>query len=437
MWQIGASRRNRGVLGVLVALGFLLSGCGPSAPAGSNSASPPKAAPAGSSAPAASASAASAPASSSAPAATGDPIRIGVPLSLTGTFAATGKQQLAAINVALRDMGNQVANRPVEIVQIDDEGTPEAALRVTRRLVERDNVDVIIGYSSSAVGYATRDFLHEVKKPTISVAAAAGLTRENKSPYIWRIMFSNFQFGYEPAKYLRDKVGAKRIIFWGADYAAPREGYRAVKEVYGDGIVREIWTPLNTMDYAPYVASIRPGEADFVTIAAWGADGARITEQYHRAGLTMPVYGWGSFTSEDVLPGFSPEAVNGVQSSNIYCSSLDTPANREFVAKFKEQHGDLPGAHAYLSYLGTRLIGKAIEMVNGDVSNPDRLVEALGKARLDDMPTGSQSFDANQALVADFFWLKVELENGKPVNRCVDRIPQVKDPVQEFPVAAP
>ena len=85
------------------------------------------------------------------------------------------------------------------------------------------------------------------------------------------------------------------------------EGYRAVKDVYGDGVVREIWTPLNTMDYAPYVGSIRPGEADVVTIAAWGADGARITEQYHRAGLTMPVFGWGSFTSEDVLPGFTPE----------------------------------------------------------------------------------------------------------------------------------
>jgi hypothetical protein len=53
------------------------------------------------------------------------------------------------------------------------------------------------------------------------------------------------------------------------------------------------------------------------------------------------------------------------------------------------------------------------------------------------MPTGSPSLDANQGLVTDFIWLKVEVENGKPVNRCVDRIPQVRDPVQEFPLAAP
>ena len=73
-------------------------------------------------------------------------------------------------------MANMAGNRPLEIVQIDDEGAPEAALRVTRRLVERDNVDAIVGYSSSAVGDATRDFLHEDLPETHDGGVAAAST---------------------------------------------------------------------------------------------------------------------------------------------------------------------------------------------------------------------------------------------------------------------
>ncbi len=238
---------------------------------------------------------------------------------------------------------------------------------------------------------------------------------------------------------MKEKLGAKRVIFWGADYAAPREGYRAAKAVFGDALVKEIWTPLNTNDYTPYLSSIRPGEADLVMVAAWGSDGVRIADQYHRSGLRdkIPLFGFASYTSEELLAGYPPEVINGVQSAYVYCSSLDNPANKEFVSLYQERVGQLPGDYAYAAYLGMRMMARAIELVNGDVSNPDKLAEALGRARLENTPTGAHSFDANHGWVTDFFWRKVELENGKPVNKCVDRIPQVADPLKEFPTVNP
>jgi branched-chain amino acid transport system substrate-binding protein len=377
------------------------------------------------------------PAEKPAAKADGQPVRIGVPLPATGNFAAVGKHMQAGIDVAVKQIGAKVAGRPIELVNIDTEGAPDPGLRVTRRLVERENVDMIVGYVNSAVGYAVRDFLDQSKKPTITMAASAGLTRENKSPYQWRMIPSTFQWAYEPAKYMKDKLGLKRIIFWGADYAAPREGYRAAKAAYGDGIVKEVWTPLNTADYAPYLSGLKAGEADAVVVAAWGADGPRIADQYTRTGLRekMPLFGFANYTGEDALPGFAPQAAKDVQASYVYCSALDNPANKEFVALFKERFGDLPGAYSYASYLGMLMAAKAIELTNGD-TDAGKLIQALGRARLENTPTGVQSFDANQGWVTDFFWLKVDLEGGKPVNTCVDRISQVADPVKEFPTAA-
>jgi branched-chain amino acid transport system substrate-binding protein len=405
----------------LIALGLLLAACTPAAPA-----------PAPAAAPAAADAGAS-------PAAASQPIRIGVPLSATGVFSPAGIHQRAGVEVALKQMGGQAAGRPLELIYVDEESLPEPGLRVTRSLVERDNVDAIVGYVNNATGYATRDYLHQNRKPTITMAASAGLTRENKSPYIFRMIPSTFQMGDAEARYLKDKLGIKRIIYWGQDYASAREIIRAVKPIYGDDLVQEIWTPLNTSDYAPYLATIQPGAADLVTLAAWGADAVRITDQYHRAGLRerMPLFGYGNFTGEDVLSGFIPEAISGAQHGYVYCSALDNPANQEFTALFKERTGGLPGNYAYAAYLSTRMMGRAIELVNGDVSDPDRLAEAIGRATLENTPTGNHSFDANHGWVTDFFWVRVELENGQPVNKCVDRIPQVADPVREFPTAAP
>ncbi|HZU08148.1 MAG TPA: ABC transporter substrate-binding protein [Chloroflexota bacterium] len=413
-------RRPYALLASLLVSGLVLAACTPAA------APSPTAVPSG---------AAAQPAAKPAEQPAAKPIRIGVPLDTTGPLSVQGKAQQHGIEVAYRQLGGQVAGRPLELVHIDSESTPEAGLRVTRRLVERDQVDAIVGYINSATGYSTRDFLHQSRMPTITMAASAGLTRENKSPYIWRMIPSTFQWAYEPAKYLRDKLGVKRVIFWGADYAAPREGYRAAKAVFGDGIVKEVWTPLNTIDYAPYLSGIRPGDADMVIVAAWGADGVRIAEQYSAAGLKerLPLFGFASYTSEELLAGFPPDAIRGVQSAYVYCAALDNPANREFVALYRERAGELPGDYAYAAYLSLLMMARAIELVNGDTSDPDRLVQALAQVKLENTPTGTQSFDANQGWVTDFFWRQVDVEGGKPVNRCVDRLPQVADPIREFP----
>src|SRR5262245_251587 len=220
MRDVGSRPRSSWPVPALVALGFLLAACAPTAPAPA-----PAAAPAGPrEAPAPAATSAAPPAAAVA----GQPIRIGVPLSATGIFSPAGLHQRAGVEVALKQIGGQAAGRPLELIHADEESLPEPGLRITRSLVERDNVDAIVGYVTNATGYATPDYLHQSRKPTITMAASAGLTRENKSPYIYRLIPSTFQMGDAEARYLKDRLGIKRIIYWGQDYASAREIIRAV-----------------------------------------------------------------------------------------------------------------------------------------------------------------------------------------------------------------
>ena len=363
-----------------------------------------------------------------------EPIRIGVMFPLTGPIAGQGAPERDAIKQAFAEEGNMIAGRKVELIEADSAGRPDTGLTKVKAMVERDHVQILLSELVSSVGAAMAPYVTEHKVPWISTVALSALTRSLHSPYIFRFVPSSYQYSYAPAEWAK-KQGWKTGYFIGWNAPPGHEAYEAVKKVFGaENIVDTMFTNVGTPDFAPYLAKMDPSKADGVFVAMWGADAPRITQQYAEYGLSkqMPFFGIASFTSEELLGDMPPEAA-GVLSAYTYCGTLDTPANRKFVADYQKLYHAVPGSYQYMGYMAAKMVIQALKDVNGRAEDTDAFLAALRKVHVDG-PMGTTSFDDHQGMVADYYVLKVvKAADGHLQNSCGERIPQVKDPYEQFP----
>jgi len=355
------------------------------------------------------------------------PIKVGVLFPLGGVLGVMGNGSGNAVKLAFEEEGNMIAGRPVQVLVEDDEGKVDVSLAKLRKLVELENVNMVIGSLLSNLGIGNRDYLFDKKVIWFPTNAAASLTRDKKGPYIFRVGPSNYQWGSGTAKYLKDKKGWKKLVLLGSNYAAPREAFSTVTKIYGDGIVEALYPPFGTIDFAPYLSKMDTLKADGAFVAVWGADALKLIPQYSDYGLDkkIPLFGGASFASEEYLAGMPPQ-IEGVSSAFIYCGSLDTPLNKKFVEGYRAKYGSDPGSYQYLAYIAAKIAIAAAKKIDGKVEDKDAFAKAIAETKIEG-PMGLVSFDENHGFVSDMFAMTVRSKDGKRYNECVERIPQVAD----------
>ncbi|MBW2511131.1 MAG: ABC transporter substrate-binding protein, partial [Deltaproteobacteria bacterium] len=142
-----------------------------------------------------------------------------------------------------------------------------------------------------------------------------------------------------------------------------------------------------------------------------GGMGINFIKQFSQAGLnkTIPVFG-PAFSFDERLLGAVGAAALGVKNGSQWTHDLDVPANRQFVAAFREAYGRTPTLYASQGYDAARLIGSALKSVEGDVSKLDALRAALLKADFESV-RGDFAFAANQHPVQNLYIREV-VEDG-------------------------
>src|SRR5947208_1423411 len=133
-------------------------------------------------------------------------------------------------------------------------------------------------------------------------------------------------------------------------YLATIGGFQQVFEEGGGQIVQRIWAPLNTNDFAPFLAQIRR-DADAVLALFTGRLALQFVKQYEEAGLKgkLPLLGGGTITDETVLPQMGDEAI-GLITALHYSQALDNPANAKFNKAFEASAGKIPSYYSEATY---------------------------------------------------------------------------------------
>ncbi len=343
----------------------------------------------------------------------GEPLRVGLLVPTSGVYTVLGTTMLQGFNLFVDANQDAFGGRSLETVTVDEGETAQSGVDAAQRLLNAEAADLVIGIVSSAVALNVRDLFHEQQVPLIIANAGASvLTGEAGSPYIFRSSFSNVQEGAALGQYVYDEVAQRGVYLIAPDYAAGAEhmlGFRTTFEAAGGAVLGELFPPFTTTDdYGPFLEEIREARATAMFAFFAGSEAVRFVQQYAEAGLkdSIPLLGPG-FLTEGVL---QPQgaAAEGLRTSLHYSTDLDNERNVEFVADFEEAYGARPDVYAVQAYDAAQLLSLTLQATNGDTSNVDAFVEAMGAVGQIDSPRGSFELDENRNPVQNFYLRRVE-----------------------------
>jgi branched-chain amino acid transport system substrate-binding protein len=359
----------------------------------------------------------------------GGPIKIGLLTPLTGAASALGKDMLGGTELYLDEIGRQVAGRKIELIVEDTEGVTATALTKARKLVDQDHVHILTGGLLASTGYAIHPFADAAKIPTTyPVMSSDDLTQRKPAKWVVRTGWNSSQSMQPFGEWVAKNLKYKKIAVVAFDYAFGWEsvgGFQRTFEEQGGQIVQKIWVPLNTTDFAPFLAQIKR-DADAVFAVFFGRGSLQFVKQYGDSGLKgkIPLLGNGTVTDESVLPQMGDEAL-GVYTALHYSAALDNAANQKFAKAFEAKMTKVPSYYGETCYTNARWIVEAIKAINGKVEDREALLAALKKVELKDFPRGPVVIDRWGNPVQNIYVRKVERVGGQLQNSVVFTYPAV------------
>lgn len=296
--------------------------------------------------------------------AAGEPLEIGVPTSRTGPYAVLGDQVVRAIEFAAAEANGQggVDGRKVEVKIADDEGNPDAGRRAGEKLA-LEGYKILTGSISSAVGLALGTQLARWDAMYVSVVnKSPKLTGESCNARMFRCNHSDDQDLAAAEVWLREQKEPRWAII-AADYVWGRgsaDAFKATAGKLGKAVTLELYPPLGTTDFAPYITQLRASGAGGLWVALSGSDAINFAKQARQFGLTdhMLVFGH-NFVVPAVVKTVGKDAL-GIWGNLGYAPTIDTPRNREFVKAWRARYGVDPTDYEGEAYAGMLTIFEAV-----------------------------------------------------------------------------
>lgn len=359
------------------------------------------------------------------------PIKLGLIFPYTGPISTVGRDATQGFELHLAKLGGKAGGREIQVVKEDDEFKPDITLTKARKLVERDHVDLLVGPVNSASALAIRDYVNQQKIPlVVPVAFSKEITAPGKaSPWLFRVIETTDQGNFAMGQWMIKNTKHRKVVVMAIDIVAGRDvagAFRAGFTGAGGQIVKEIFIPVGTPDVSPYLAQLTTLPADAVYVFSGGADAIRFVKTYQEYGLKgkLPIYGYNTTVDDILLPPMGDAAV-GIVSVGTYSAALETPESRAFVRDYEAKYGGWPSAHSERGFVAAQLITAAIEALKGDVSDRNKVREALlGVVTKIQPPRGPIRFDRWQQAITPVYITKVERRGNRLVNAVIDRIPE-------------
>jgi branched-chain amino acid transport system substrate-binding protein len=367
-----------------------------------------------------------------ASAAAQETVKIGLILAYSGQFADPSAQMDNGIKLYLRQHGDTVAGKKVELIRRDTGGiAPDVAKRLAQELIVRDKVDVLAGFALTPNALAVGDVSAQAKKFMVNMNAATAIIT-TKSPYMVRTSFTVPQLN-ETLGAWAYKEGIRKAYTMVSDFGPGHDGEAAFQRGFKDAggeIVGAARYPVANQDFSAFVQRAKDSNAE--AIYAWtpgGPQPAAIGKALAERGIDPKqtrVLGQGELTSEDALKSMGDVAL-GIITVFHYDVSHASDMNAAFVRMYKESFGRNPDMFSVGAYDGMHVIYEALQKTGGK-GDGESLVAAAKGMRWES-PRGMMSIDPDTRDVVQTVYIRrVERAGGELRNVEFDKIPDVKDP---------
>lgn len=353
------------------------------------------------------------PAETDGEAASSDVLKVGYISPTSGNFAVAGQEMVDGWNLYWDINGNEVNGITIETIVEDDAGNPEMSLTKAHKLIEQDQVDLIVGPLIANTALAVAEYTASVGIPNLHpVAASDDLTQRNANDLTMRTgSMGGSQANYPGGEWAATEGGYETAVTLCADYAFGWESCAGFAQGFtqnGGEIVQQIWFPNSTTDFSTYVSQIQAAGADLVYVAtAGGAPGPNFLNAYLGLGLPMEDLLLNCCAADQGTLRAMGDQIVGLKSVSYWAEGRDSEPVTEFIEAYKEfSGGNVPGAYVAGGYITASLVASVLNE-KGFVTG-EELVAAIGEYTFEDSIFGRVSWDDFNQLIGPVFIREVE-----------------------------
>ena len=245
-----------------------------------------------------------------------DPIKIGSVLSVTGPAAFLGDPELKTLQLYVEELNKKggVLGRQLELVHYDDGSDANKANGFTKRLLDDDKVDVVIGGTTTGATMSMVPLVTKAEVPFISLAGAVVVVEPVKK-WVFKTPHTDRM---EAEKVFEDmkKRGLTKVALLSETSGFGQSGKKeteAVAAKYGITLVaNETYGPKDT-DMSPQLTKIKNSAGvQAVFVFGLGQGPAIVTKNYRQLGISLPLYQSHGVASDEFLKLAGP-AADGVR----------------------------------------------------------------------------------------------------------------------------
>lgn len=343
-----------------------------------------------------------------------EPVRIGVVQPLTGPVAYDGNIYVNTVKMLVDSMNAKggVLGRPIELVVEDGACNPAQSVNAAEKLVVRDKVVALLGAFCSTSTAAMMEVAKKHKIPHITgISTAAHLTEQN-NPYFFRAVATTPMLGNAFGGVLPGSVKAKRFAFlvinddWGRSMV---NSYPKSIQAAGGEIVATEYFLQSELQFLSHITKIKASNPDAIILAANTQQAVGLSKQIRELGITVPLIGEGSWTSDSYLKLAGP-ASDKVYGLVEYVYTIQNPINDAFVKEFREKLKENPTKFAGAAHNAINIVVDAIRRAGA--ADPEKIREALTKSDYNGVVGNIKFTDKNQAYGQTVYLALVK--NGVP-----------------------
>jgi len=290
-----------------------------------------------------------------------DPIKIGSVLSVTGPAAFLGDPELKTLQLYVEKINKEggVLGRQLQLVHYDDGTDASKANSFTKRLIDDDKVDIIVGGTITGSTMSMIPLVEKAEVPFISLAGAVVIVEPVKkwvfkTPHTDR-MAAEKVFDDMKKRNLTKVALLSETSAFGASGKKETEAMAAKMGI--TLVANEVYGPKDT-DMTPQLTKIKNAAGvQAVFVFGLGQGPALVNKNYKQLGITLPLYHAHGVASEEFIKLSGP-AAEGVRlpaaallvadklAANDPQKPVTTAYRKAYHDRFKEDVSTF-GGHAY------------------------------------------------------------------------------------------
>lgn len=345
-----------------------------------------------------------------------EPVYIGLSQPLSGAGGTMGQLIRKGFDLAIEEInaaGGVLGGREIVAIWEDNQGDPAEAVSVVEKLIERDQVHILVCCYQSSATLATQPTIAKTGTPTLNWISSNPTITEQGYDWFFRIKPTSNQESGAIADWVVNELGWQKVAFIAVNNDWGRGEVSAYKEILtatGAEVVFEEYHQQGESDHYAILTGLKGSGADGVIMTTDYEQLSNLSKQFVELGLDM-----GRMLTSGNQPNVvgnltGPEVVEGMYATTPYLDydandpQAATPANKHFYEAYVERYPDAdpPSFGEAEGYVGANLLADVIERAGS--SDREDIIQAFQETNLDTI-RGPVRFDENGQMIVTI-WVR-------------------------------